>query len=176
MASPVGHVSVGLAAGALVVRATGTPDSAALWGAVAFASMIPDVDVLLPALGFSKRYHRNATHSLAFAALVIVAGVLGGRAIGWSPGTGATAAWITALLSHLWLDVVTTGQRLGALGWGIPLLWPFSLRRFSVRRTLFVHDRTESVTLRDTLREMSEDAVRIAPACVVVALLARLWP
>ena len=176
MASPIGHVAFGLAAASVVARATGTPDSAALWLGAALASGIPDLDVVFPLFGLSKRYHRNATHSLLFAATVIALGFPAIRVLDLEPGLNLELAWIAALLSHLLLDVLTTGPTLGRLGWGIPLFWPASPRRFHVERPLFVGDRTESHTLVDALREMREDLTRIVPPCAAVVLLARFWP
>lgn len=176
MASPVGHLAFGAAAAAVVARATGTPDSAALWLGAAVACGIPDVDVAFPLLGLSKRLHRNATHSLLFGAAVTALGAGALRALGLTPGAGVLWAWIAALASHYLLDVITTGPTLGALGWGIPLLWPLSPKRFWVRHPFMVGDRTESNTYHDTLREMGADTVRLVPACVAVILVARLWP
>lgn len=176
MASPIGHVAFGVAAAAVVARATGTPDSTALWLGAAVASGIPDLDVVFPLLGLGKRYHRNATHSLLFAAAVILAGLAMIRSFETALAPGLVLAWIAALLSHLLLDVLTTGPTLGRLGWGIPLLWPVSRRRFYVSRPFLVGDRTESHGIADTLREAREDAVRIVPVGALVVLLARLWP
>lgn len=176
MASPVGHVALGLAAAAVVARATGTPDSTALWLGAAVASGIPDLDVAFPLVGLSKRYHRNATHSLLFAAAVIMAGLAVLRALEPDLARGVVLGWIAALLSHLLLDVVTTGPTLGRLGWGIPLLWPVSRKRFYVSRPFLVGDRTESHSLADRLREAREDAVRIVPVAALVVLVAKLVP
>lgn len=176
MASPVGHVAVGVATAIVVARATGTPDSTPLWVGAALASGIPDVDVVFPLLGLSKRYHRNATHSLLFAAVVIAAGLAAIRAFDLAPTAGLQLAWIAALLSHLLLDVLTTGPTLGRLGWGIPLLWPVSRRRFYVTRPFLVGDRTESHSLADTWREAKEDAVRIVPVAALVVLVTKLVP
>jgi membrane-bound metal-dependent hydrolase YbcI (DUF457 family) len=176
MASPVGHLAFGIAAAAVAARAAGATDSTALWLGAAVASGIPDVDVAFPLLGLSKRLHRNATHSLLFAALVTIAGLSAIRWLDVTVPPGALVAWIVALLSHLLLDVLTTGPTLGRLGWGIPLLWPFTKRRFYARRPWMVGDRTESHGLSDTLREMREDLVRIVPPCAAVVLLVRLWP
>lgn len=175
MASPVGHLAFGVAAAAVVARATGTPDSAALWLGAAVACGIPDVDVAFQIMGY-KRLHRNATHSLPFAALVVATGIGAMRALGAMPAAGVLWAWVAALLSHYLLDVITTGPTLGRLGWGIPLLWPFSRRRFWAARPFLVGDRNESETYHDTLREMREDLVRLVPVCLVVILLARVWP
>ncbi len=176
MASPIGHAAVGVAAALVVARATGTPDSTALWVGSLVASGIPDVDVIFQLLGFQgPSYHRNATHSLLTCAGVILAGV---GAIHWLelPVAGAVLlAWIAAYLSHPLLDVVTTGPTLGRLGWGIPLFWPLSRRRFFVSRPFLVSDRSESHSLRDTLRDAREDAVRILPYAALVVLLAELW-
>lgn len=176
MASPVGHVAVGVTTAIVVARATGTPDSTALWLGAAVASGIPDVDVAFPLLGLSKRYHRNATHSLLFAGVVITAGLAVIRLLHLEPAAGLEFAWIAALLSHLLLDVITTGPTLGRLGWGIPLLWPVSSKRFYLTRPFLVGDRTESHSLADTWREAKEDAVRIVPLAALLVLVVRLWP
>lgn len=176
MASPVGHVAFGVAAAAVVARATGTPDSVALWLGAAVASGIPDVDVVFPLLGLSKRYHRNATHSLMFAVVVIATGLTVFRLLDLKPGADLELAWIAAFLSHFLLDVITTGPTLGRLGWGIPLFWPVSRKRFYVSRPFLVGDRTESHGIADTLREAREDALRIVPVAALVVLVARLWP
>lgn len=174
MASPLGHLACGLAAASLVARATGTPDSAALWVGTVVASGLPDVDVAFPLLGLSRRYHRNGTHSLLFAGAAIVTALGTLRLLDLAPPPAVQFAWIAALLSHLLLDVLTTGPTLGRLGWGIPLFWPVSTRRFHVPRPFLVGDRSESHTLADTLREMREDLVRLVPPFAAVILLARL--
>ena len=174
MASPIGHVAFGAAAAVVVARATGTPDSAALWTGAAVVSLLPDFDVALPLAGFSERLHRNATHSLLFAAALI--------ALGWWLTHGAAPqppglvlAWAAALLSHYLLDVVTTGPTLGKLGWGVPLLWPLSRRRFYASRPLFVRDRGKSNGLGDLLREAWEDVLRIVPVCALIVVVGELW-
>jgi membrane-bound metal-dependent hydrolase YbcI (DUF457 family) len=157
-----------------VARATGTPDSAALWAGAAVASVIPDFDVVLPLMGFSERLHRNATHSLLFAVAVIGAGVWGIPRLAPQP-TALVLAWIVALLSHYALDVATTGPTLGRLGWGVPLLWPLSRRRFYASRPLLVPDRAKSQGLGDMLREVWEDTMRIVPVCALVVIVGELW-
>lgn len=174
MASPVGHLAFGGAAAAVVARATGTPDSAALWLGAALACGIPDVDVAFQLVGLDKHLHRSGTHSLLFAAAVIAGTLALMGALGVAPAPALAGAWIAALLSHYLLDVITTGPTLGRMGWGIPLLWPLCRKRFWVRHPFLVGDRTESQTYHDTLREMREDLVRLVPPCVVVMLLARL--
>jgi len=176
MASPIGHVAFGAAAAIVVARATGTPDSGVLWTGAAVASLIPDFDVALPLLGFSERLHRNGSHSLLFAAAVIGAGVWAvPRLAPLPPPPAVMLAWIVALLSHDALDVVTTGPTLGKLGWGVPLFWPVSRRRFYVSRPLLVRDRDKSNGVGDLLREVWEDAVRIVPVCALIVVVGELW-
>jgi membrane-bound metal-dependent hydrolase YbcI (DUF457 family) len=174
MASPIGHVAFGAAAAVVVARATGAPDSSALWTGAVLASVIPDFDAALPLLGFSERLHRNATHSLLFAATVIAVGLWLVHRLAPQPPF-VLGAWTAALLSHYALDVITTGPTLGRLGWGIPLLWPLSRRRFYVNRPLFVGDRDKSHGLGDLLREAWEDSLRIVPFCALVLVAGELW-
>lgn len=129
MASPVGHALIGIGAAAVVAKVTGTAQSPDLWIGAVVASNIPDLDLIGAIVGLPvHRVHRRATHSLL---------VLGGSAfvamLAWSLmlGTaypGLALAWSAALLSHPLLDVITTGPRDGAGGFGIPLFWPFSSR------------------------------------------------
>jgi membrane-bound metal-dependent hydrolase YbcI (DUF457 family) len=174
MASPVGHLAFGAAAAVVVARVTGTPDSVALWGGAAVASLIPDFDVVLPLAGLSERFHRNVTHSLLFGATVAGAGLAVFHVVAPQP-RGLLLAWVAALLSHFLLDVATTGPTLGQLGWGIPLLWPFSRRRFYMNRPLLVGDRPKSQGLGDLLRELGQDVVRIVPVCAAVVVVGELW-
>src|SRR5574341_763562 len=105
MASPVGHLAFGLASASVVARVTGTPDSTALWLGAAVASGLPDLDVVFPLLGKSKRWHRNATHSLPFAAVAIGIGLVTLSIVDLRPGLNVELAWIAALLSHLLLEI-----------------------------------------------------------------------
>lgn len=176
VASPVGHAAFGVATASVVARATHMPNSVALWLGVLIACGIPDVDVGAQLLGLTgRRGHRNATHSLVFAAGVIGLGIGVVRWLGLELPPGLLVVWIAALLSHLLLDVITTGSKLGDLGWGIPLFWPFSKKRFYLNRPLLISDRGESHTVADVLREAREDAVRIVPVCAAVVLIAELW-
>lgn len=177
MASPVGHAAVGTAVAAVAAHATGTPPSAALWTGAVIASGVPDLDCVVIAFGLKgPRYHRNATHSLLVIGAVLALGLWTLRITGTALDGGMLLAWSLALVSHPLLDVATSGPTLGRLGWGIPLFWPVSRRRFFARRPLLVGDRTESVRPADTLREMREDLLRLGPVCLAVFLLGRFWP
>jgi hypothetical protein len=72
------------------------------------------------------------------------------------------------------LDVITTGPTLGRLGWGIPLMWPVSRRRFFVTWPL-LGDRDEGLTVADTLREIGEDGLYVVPVCTVIVLITLLF-
>ena len=163
-----------MAIAAVVARATGTPTTPAFWVGAIVASGIPDLDFILPLLGFSKRFHRGASHSLLAIAILMVAGWLIARAVAPHLPAGVLLAWCAALLSHPFLDVITTGPKLGARSWGIPLFWPLRSRRFWVTRPI-LGDRDEGTTVADQVREMRDDLVRIVPVCGLVVLVAILW-
>jgi membrane-bound metal-dependent hydrolase YbcI (DUF457 family) len=138
------------------------------------ASGLPDLDVVFPLFGFSKRFHRAGSHSLLLIGIfLILAWVLTDK-LGVRVDRGTLLAWSAALLSHPFFDVITTGPKLGALGWGIPLYWPISSRRFWVTWPI-LGDRDEGLTVRDQLREMGEDLVRVVPVCAVTILVTLLW-
>jgi membrane-bound metal-dependent hydrolase YbcI (DUF457 family) len=174
MASPVGHAAVGVAVAAVVAATTHTALSLAFWVGAVIASGIPDLDVVFPLLGFSKRFHRNASHSLLVLLAEIALLFLLLPRIAPGLPVGVAVAWSAALLSHPFLDVITTGPALGVLGWGIPLFWPFSGKRFFVSWPL-LGDRDEGLTVADTVREMGDDVLRVVPVCAVVVVLTLLW-
>ncbi|TDK20649.1 metal-dependent hydrolase [Luteimonas aestuarii] len=89
------------------------------------AAILPDADML--AFAFDIAYaeawgHRGATHSLAFAALVALAGACAARWLRSTPWQAA--AWLfVCTLSHPLLDAMTSG------GLGVALAWPWSEHR-----------------------------------------------
>jgi membrane-bound metal-dependent hydrolase YbcI (DUF457 family) len=174
MASPIGHAAVGIAVASVVAKATGTAPSAPLWVGAFIASGIPDLDVVFSLLGFRGRYHRNWSHSFPFIGAQIVLIFIVARQFFPGLGTGVLLAWAAALLSHPLLDVITTGPTLGKGGWGIPLWWPLSRRRFFVTWPV-LGDRNEGLSIADTIREMREEALRVVPVCAVVVLVVLLW-
>jgi membrane-bound metal-dependent hydrolase YbcI (DUF457 family) len=177
VASPIGHAAVGLGAAALVARATGTPDSMLLWLGTPVASLLPDFDLGLRIFGLKgPRYHRNATHSLAFIALVIAVALAAHVRFGHPAEVGVLLAWSAALATHPFLDVITTGPTVARLGYGIPLFWPISRRRYFVQRPVLVGDRSESQSWQDTMREMREEVATFGLLGVVVLALVRLFP
>lgn len=127
-----GHVGVGLGAAAgLVAALTASGLSEAAVPATVLLvglSTLPDVDEHLPGLA-----HRGATHSAPFALAVgaatgAVSGALGPTATGLPSGTAAvlgSAVGVIAVVLHVLADVVTP--------MGVPLLWPLSSERRSLR-------------------------------------------
>ena len=109
MASPIGHAAVGVAVASVAGKITGTPSTVILWIGAVVASGIPDLDVLFPLMGFSKRFHRSASHSLFIITVEILAGWLLARALMPGLSSGVLLAWSAALVSHPLLDVITTG-------------------------------------------------------------------
>ncbi|WP_251331067.1 metal-dependent hydrolase [Haloplanus pelagicus] len=97
--------------------------------AMLWLSMLPDYDHRIPGLS-----HRGPTHTLAFAALVGVAGA--GAGVGLATvfqGGHETlvpfgfAIGALAVIAHLLADALTPA--------GVPFLWPLSGRDFSVYLT-----------------------------------------
>lgn len=130
-----GHYGAGLLAWAPVGYAllSVDPTLAFLGGLGVLAlSTLPDVDLRLPFIA-----HRGVTHTLAFllavsSALAAVGWHLGGTAEGVVAGPVAGAAFgflvgVVGIGSHLLSDVLTP--------MGVPLLWPVTDHRYSVRLT-----------------------------------------
>jgi membrane-bound metal-dependent hydrolase YbcI (DUF457 family) len=163
-----------LAAAAVVARLTGIPPSFSLWFGAFIASGVPDLDIFLGAFGLrGPRYHRNASHSL------LVLGVVVGL-LWWLPGfppagldPGVFWAWSAALLTHPILDVLTTGPQSGALGYGIPLGWPVSRKRWFLQRPILeTADFGACRSVRDVVVGVVPEMTRLVPASVVAFALA----
>ena len=174
MASPLGHASVGLAAAAVVARLTGAPPSFALWFGAFIASGVPDLDVFLGVFGLrGARYHRNASHGLLVLGVAVAA-------LWWLPGFPPAGldprvfwAWSAALFTHPILDVLTTGPRGGARGYGIPLAWPVSRKRWFLRRPILeMADFGACRSVRAVLVGVAPEMTRLVPASAVVFALA----
>jgi membrane-bound metal-dependent hydrolase YbcI (DUF457 family) len=125
MATPVGHYLVGLAVTELAARTPAERRRAPWWALLACA---PDLDVLPGlAVGSLARFHHDASHSLAAAAVaaLAVAAVVAHR-------RGRRYVALPALAfalygSHLVLDGLTADPMEPV---GMPLLWPFSRETF----------------------------------------------
>jgi inner membrane protein len=116
---PLPVLAIGLALGSRVIAPR-------LLIAGMLAACLPDADVL--AFKFGIAYadsfgHRGASHSLAFAALMGVLGLLFAPLL--NSGRIKAGIWLAlAAASHSVLDALTNG------GLGVAWLWPWSEQRF----------------------------------------------
>ncbi len=175
MASPLGHVIVGIGVAGAVAGVLGASPTASLWVGAAGAACLPDVD-FLPCLWGVRywRVHRQATHSLLVllpAAAFCWAGMSGlGLPVDWRVGAG----WLAALLSHLALDILCTGPLLGGR-FGIPLLWPLTARRWYVQRSIIPESNLlEMRTAREIIRTGYHEVLRLGPAAFALIFLGHL--
>lgn len=125
--SALGHVAVGVATARLITPA-GSPSRLLRQRMLVLSvlALLPDLDLLIPAVGSSVGpfAHRGASHSLAVTMIVGVSIAFairawgGERALAW--GLLATAV----VASHAILDLF------GDTDLGVALLWPLSDARF----------------------------------------------
>jgi membrane-bound metal-dependent hydrolase YbcI (DUF457 family) len=138
MASPLGHGLIGVGIAASVVPIFGVQPSLVYWLGAVVASNVPDADLIGLTIGLPlNRTHRLATHSLLVLAglllLVYLLQIVEPRLI----PPEYFLAWALALLSHPMLDVITTGPKDAASGFGIPLFWPLCSRRWAVHHPIY---------------------------------------
>ena len=173
MASPIGHAAVGIAAAAVVARAIELPGTPALWVGAFIASGVPDLDLGLALFGLKgPRFHRNFSHSL-FILSALIAAMWFVVAATPSIASGVLWAWSAALMSHPLLDAVTTGPRGGARGYGIPLFWPLSRKRWYLQRPILETAAFEECrSARDVWDGVRPEVVRIVPVALAVLLAA----
>lgn len=176
MASPIGHVVVGLGLAGAVAGGLGSEASPALWAGAAVASCLPDLDLLPSLWGVPYwRVHRRASHSLPV--LVILAALAWGavNVLDLNVGWRLMLAWTAALMSHLVLDILCTGPALGQIASGIPLFWPFSSRRWCVPRPMFPEvNFLEGVPAAVIGRACLRELLHLGPAAGVLILLSHL--
>ncbi len=174
MASPVGHAAAGLAAAAVVQHATHTPHSIVLWAGAFVAAGLPDLDLATKFIGrVGPAFHRNATHSIIVAVIVVAAIWLVGTVTPLDISTGVLAAWSASLLTHAPLDYLTTGPRLAAAGYGVALFWPISKKRYFSSRPRLATDRPATERPFDLVSQAAEELVRIGVPATLVVLVAR---
>ncbi len=171
MASPIGHAAVGIAAAAVVARATDVPGTPALWIGAFVASGVPDLDLGLAMFGLKgARFHRSFSHSL-FSLSVLIAAMWFVVAGIPSIASGVLWAWAAALFSHPFLDVATTGPPTAARGYGIPLFWPLSHKRWYLQRPILETAEFEACrSVRDVWNGVRPEVVRIVPVALAVLL------
>jgi inner membrane protein len=129
-----GHYGVALLAFAplcYVLLSLGQPGLAFVaGGTMLWFAMLPDVDHRLPLVS-----HRGPTHSLVFATLtggtfagvglVVGSEIDGTVAVGFGLGAFGFLVGAAGVVAHLLADALTPA--------GVPLLWPLSGRRYSLR-------------------------------------------
>src|SRR5262245_51681969 len=124
MPSPVAHVGAALAL-QLALAPRGPLDRHVAIAA-AFASVAPDLDIVLAALDSAGlEWHRGPTHSVLGAAAIgaLVAAVARVR------GVAAWATIIGAAVLHVAFDW-STGEPGAPTRYGVPWAWPFSAQKF----------------------------------------------
>jgi membrane-bound metal-dependent hydrolase YbcI (DUF457 family) len=97
--------------------------------AIVVAGVIADVDWFTATLGPAAylQWHRTASHSLTFVAVLAVAAFLAAKIAAKSPELWRGFSWASiaaAALLHLVLDALQTDS--------VALVWPFSQRRFAL--------------------------------------------
>lgn len=176
MASPIGHVVVGIGVAGAVAGGLGADSTPALWTGAAVASCLPDLDLLPSLWGVPyQRIHRRATHSLVILAPLVglawTAVVARDLPVDWR----LMLAWTSALVSHLVLDILCTGPVLGQGGHGIPLFWPLTSRRWCVSRPMFPEvNFLEGVPAGVIGRVCLRELLHLSPAAGVLILLGHL--
>jgi membrane-bound metal-dependent hydrolase YbcI (DUF457 family) len=84
-------------------------------------------------------------------------------------------AWTAALLSHLVLDILSTGPVLGRQGHGIPLFWPLTHRRWFVREPIFLEvNLLEQITPGLLVQTCLREVVHLGPASGALLFLGHL--
>lgn len=143
------------------------------WCFLVFGSMLPDIDSLGFFLGVpygSFWGHRGFTHSLLFAMIVAVVGVL------WMEGGRFRSQWklgilfFLAIASHCLLDAMTNG------GLGVAFFSPFDTHRYFLpwRPILVSPIGTARFFSARGMRILANEALWVWLPTLVVAILSRL--
>jgi membrane-bound metal-dependent hydrolase YbcI (DUF457 family) len=118
------------------------------------------------------RYHRNLSHSLFVSAGIIAGGWLLAALVGLSAEWQVWLAWSAALVSHPLLDLATSGPTVEKRGYGIPLLWPFQRRRWTLARPIFnTMDFEECHSVRDLWEGIRPEVYRLGPPALGALIL-----
>ena len=178
MASPLGHVIVGMGVTGAAAGAFGLDGSPALWMGGAVSACLPDLDLLACLWGLPyQRVHRQATHSLPVLAFLVVASWWVLQSLQLAVDWRLLVAWTAALWSHLVLDILCTGP-LGGQRHGVPVLWPFTPRRWYVRQPMLPEvNLLECPSPRTIAGVCLQELLHLAPAACFLILLGhfRLW-
>lgn len=176
MASPIGHVILGIGIAGATAGALGAENTPALWVGAAIASCAPDLDLLPSLWGVPYwRVHRQASHSILVLASLVALLWAVSHALALMVDWRYLAAWGAALGSHPFLDILCTGPALGDRGQGIPLLWPLSHRRWYVRRPILPDvNLLENPSPAAITRACLWELLHLCPAAGAMILLAHI--
>ncbi len=176
MASPVGHVVVGIGVAGAVAGLLEAGNTPALWVGAGIAACLPDLDVVPILWGVSHRkVHRQASHSILILAPLVLLTWVAAYALPLAVDWRLMAPWTIALASHVALDVLCTGPVLGQQGLGVPLFWPMTPRRWSVIRPIFPEvDLLDGVPPGTIGRQCLQELLRLSPASVALVFLGHL--
>jgi len=175
MSSPVGHALVGVGLAALSVPLLDVRPGPALWVGAVIASSVPDLDFLGVLLGYPQdRVHRQGTHALPVLGLVAGLTLWAARELVSWLDTRTVWAWALALLSHPFVDALTTTIEPARANVGIPLFWPFSTRRYYLPRPLARPPTLASYTSASLLRDLLPELALFGTTCLSLVLLGSL--
>jgi membrane-bound metal-dependent hydrolase YbcI (DUF457 family) len=176
VASPLGHVVVGVGIAVAVGEAFGIAGTPALWLGGAVSACLPDLDLVACLWGLPfQQVHRRATHSLPILAALVAVSWWALQTLQLSVDWRLMIAWTAALMSHLALDILCTGPVLGALDHGIPLLWPLMSRRWYVGQPILPEvNLLEHASPRTIARTCLQEFLHFVPAAGILIVLAHL--
>jgi membrane-bound metal-dependent hydrolase YbcI (DUF457 family) len=141
VSSPVGHALIGVALARAVTRSGGLRASPLTYVGAVAVSNLPDLDLLLTAVGVPmEEVHRKWSHSVLFLGALGLLALRGWEKILRRERPSQTLAWAAALVSHPFLDALTT--RKGST-FGIPLAWPLTDRLWAVERPIYPSPRMD---------------------------------
>ncbi len=169
MPSSVGHILAGLAISRLTGRSLQRD-----WPIVAVAAA-PDLDVVVDALRDRPTDYRNRPSHTAGAALFAAASIGTISKLSGGPFFSTAARAGASYASHLVLDYFGKESQDG-----LPLLRPFSTRRFAARRPVFrtIYSRHgrffTGLLTRRNLRKIARETAILAPYVVAADVIGRL--
>ncbi len=127
--TPIGHGATGY----LLYRLLKMRWPRVMMGSILLGSLLPDIDFLFVILFGSVKFHRTFTHSLFF--VIFIAFIIFLTLKKNSKRRLISLGLLLGGLLHILIDACEDTSP--ATGMGIPLLWPFSQRRFLFFNYLF---------------------------------------
>jgi membrane-bound metal-dependent hydrolase YbcI (DUF457 family) len=161
MPSPLGHSIAGLTVHVATARDEAELLDLRRIGVIVFASLAPDLDLLLKLLD-GRNHHQQETHSLCFAALAALVSAALFKLLRWPRPVALGGAIGLSWLSHLLLDYLNRDTNPPI---GLQALWPWSREFYKFPWPIFLDiGRTLSwETLRNNLLAAAWEAVVLLP-------------